>query len=318
MKKFFIITLDTEADNQWDFDAPVTTHNSKFLPRFQELCEKYNFIPVWLTDYEMACDNDFVNYFKEKQDKGLCEIGMHLHGWSTPPEYQLKQKERERPFIYEYPLEIIEEKVSNITKLLKEKFGISPVSHRAGRWALNEDYAKILKNNGYSIDCSVTSGINWYNTKGQTGVNGPDFRFEPTYTYDYKNTGLLEVPVTIKRIHYFDLEKLNFKNGLHNFLITVKQELYHLIKGNMQWIRPNKDLSLKGLKKLVDINYKGSDNYLMFMIHSSELMPGGSPSFKTEESIEELYLLLDYLFNYIKKLGYIGISLRNFEKEIKK
>ena len=77
--KYFIITLDTEADNQWDYNAPITTKNTKYLPRFQELCEKYCFVPVWLTDYEMACDEDFVKYFKEKQDKGLCEIGMHLH-----------------------------------------------------------------------------------------------------------------------------------------------------------------------------------------------------------------------------------------------
>jgi walW protein len=317
-KKYFIITLDTEADNQWDFDAPVTTKNTKYLPRFQELCEKYTFIPVWLTDYEMACDNGFVSYFKEKQDKGLCEIGMHLHGWTTPPDYQLEQKERERPFIYEYPLKIIEQKVYNITKLLTERFGIAPISHRAGRWALNENYARILRENGYTIDCSVTTGVNWTNTKGQTGSNGPDFSFEPNYTYNYKNTGLLEVPVTIKKIHYFDFEKVTLKKGLHHFLGAVKVELYHLIKGNKQWLRPERDLALKGLKKLVDINYKGSDDYLMFMIHSSELMPGGSPTFKTEESIEELYRLLEQLFDYIKNLGYDGISLRNFGKEIKK
>lgn len=317
MKKYFIITLDTEADNQWDYDAPITTNNTKYLPRFQELCEKFNFIPVWLTDYEMACDGEFVKYFKAKQNAGLCEIGMHLHGWSTPPEYQLEQKERERPFIYEYPQEVIEQKVNNITKLLTEKFNIAPVSHRAGRWALNEDYAKILKNNGYLIDCSVTTGINWGNTKGQTGANGPDFSFEPYYTYNYKNSGLLEVPVTIKKIHYFDCKKITLKNGFHFFLGSIKVELYNLLKGKKQWLRPGKDLSFKGLKKLVDKNYKSNDEYLMFMIHSSELMPSGSPNFMTEKSIEDLYMLLERLFGYINKLGYEGISLRNFEKDKK-
>lgn len=39
----------------------------------------------------------------------------------------------------------------------------------------------------------------------------------------------------------------------------------------------------------------------MFMLHSSEMMPGGSPSFPDEKSIEELYeciekLSLDVLF----------------------
>ena len=34
--KYFIITIDTEADNQWDLDNKITTKNSHFLPRFQE------------------------------------------------------------------------------------------------------------------------------------------------------------------------------------------------------------------------------------------------------------------------------------------
>ena len=41
MAKDFLITIDTEADNQWDFDHEISTENAKFLPRFQELAEKY-------------------------------------------------------------------------------------------------------------------------------------------------------------------------------------------------------------------------------------------------------------------------------------
>ena len=42
-KKFFIITIDTESDNQWDSSKNQTTENARFIPRFQELCEKYGF-----------------------------------------------------------------------------------------------------------------------------------------------------------------------------------------------------------------------------------------------------------------------------------
>ena len=67
MKKF-LITIDTESDNQWDYDNPISTENAKFLPRFQELCERYKFKPTWLTNYEMANDDFFCHYMKEKQD----------------------------------------------------------------------------------------------------------------------------------------------------------------------------------------------------------------------------------------------------------
>jgi len=42
----------------------------------------------------------------------------------------------------------------------------------------------------------------------------------------------------------------------------------------------------------------GSD-YVEFMLHSSEFMPGGSPTFKTESDIAILYNDLEQLFAYL-------------------
>ena len=50
----------------------------------------------------------------------------------------------------------------------------------------------------------------------------------------------------------------------------------------------------------------------MFMIHSSELMPGGSPNFKDENSIENLYIDIESIFSYAKSKGYVGITLREY------
>lgn len=56
MSKKFIITIDTEGDGQWNPEAPCSTANAKYIPRFQELSEKYGFYPTWLTNYEMVND----------------------------------------------------------------------------------------------------------------------------------------------------------------------------------------------------------------------------------------------------------------------
>ena len=43
VKRYFIITIDTEGDNLWavsDIKTPVRTENAKYLYRFQMLCEK--------------------------------------------------------------------------------------------------------------------------------------------------------------------------------------------------------------------------------------------------------------------------------------
>jgi len=43
----FIITIDTEGDNLWANPREITTHNAAYLPRFQSLCERFRFKPVY-------------------------------------------------------------------------------------------------------------------------------------------------------------------------------------------------------------------------------------------------------------------------------
>ena len=60
MKKFFIITVDTEGYNLWEYikGSEIQTQNARFIQPFQDLCEKFGFKPVYLTNYEMANNED--------------------------------------------------------------------------------------------------------------------------------------------------------------------------------------------------------------------------------------------------------------------
>ena len=62
------------------------------------------------------------------------------------------------------------------------------------------------------------------------------------------------------------------------------------------------------------------EEYLQFVLHSSELMPGGSPNFKNENDIAKLYTNLDSIFNMVSK-SFTGCTLKeyyNYKKENKK
>ena len=300
--KYFIITIDTEADNQWDDTHECSTLNAKFLPRFQELAEKYGFKPTWLTTYEMANNSDFVKYFKNKQNNGLCEIGMHLHAWNTPPEYKLETKTKERSYLIEYPVKIMEEKIKNIDALLTEKFGVKPISHRAGRWVMNDDYYRLLEKNGYKVDCSTTPHVDWSNTLGETGLGGSNYSNSSQKPQLVSN--IFEVPMTIKIIHQIQFDRIKSFRSLFG-------EFKRFIVGRKQWMRPDKNLNFSGLKRIIKKCSKKNE-YIMFMIHSSELMPGGSPNFKNKDDIEKLYLIIEKCFSYAKKEGYVGITLKDF------
>jgi hypothetical protein len=50
----------------------------------------------------------------------------------------------------------------------------------------------------------------------------------------------------------------------------------------------------------------------MFMLHSSELMPGGSPAFRTAAAIERLYADTEALFAHASARGCAGRTLGDF------
>ena len=79
------------------------------------------------------------------------------------------------------------------------------------------------------------------------------------------------------------------------------------------WLRPNGN-NLEEMLWLIEKYRQNNCDYLEFMIHSSELMPGGSPTFTTNASIEKLYRHLDILF---EKIGncYEGVSLKEYAKK---
>ena len=316
MKKKFLISIDTEGDNLWAWKKgdTVTANNAKYLPRFQALCDKYGFKPTYLTNYEMASDDFFVSYFKPVAEEDRCEIGMHLHAWNNPPEYELPvrtDKDPGAPYLIEYPYEIMKEKIAVMTELLTEKFGRKPVTHRAGRWAMNDDYFNLLSEYGYVCDCSYTPGKSWLGAAGQSPESaGSDYSGVSLRPFTHKS-GISEVPVTVREDHRI---RRNPGEGIRKYI----RNHYRAMKGQGKiWLRPD-GRNLDDLIYLSDIiSESPQDDYLMFMLHSSEFMPGGSPRFITDEDIEKLYSDLEILFEHISKL-YEGITIGEYAKRMKK
>jgi hypothetical protein len=317
-KPVFIITIDTEGDNIWSKPIDISTKNADYLQRFQDLCNKFDFYPVYLTNYEMAVSSNFVKFAKRQLEYGIAEIGMHLHAWNCPPIFKLTENDFEKlPYLIEYPEDIMKKKIEYMTFLLEDTFGINIVSHRAGRWAFNEIYANILIEYRYSVDCSVTPYISWKthngafeNRGGSEYLNFPDkpYFINPQNISDENgNSTLLEVPMTIvKTDNIFTESYRNFKNKL----------LKKPKKFKTSWLRPTGN-NLNEMLSIVDCKLKDNSEYIEFMLHSSELMPGGSPNFKNDDDVEKLYSDLEILFKYISK-HFVGSDLKTFYKKFKK
>ncbi|QHM73047.1 polysaccharide deacetylase family protein [Mixta intestinalis] len=299
-KPAFLITIDTEGDNLWRNHRTITTRNTLFLPRFQALCEKYGFKPTWLTNYEMAGDPAYVEFARDAITRGQAEVGMHLHAWNSPPEVALTDDDwRWQPYLIEYPDNVLRAKVKFMTDLLEEKFQTKMVSHRAGRWAFDERYAAVLRELGYQVDCSVTPRVSWRNSPGvPQGQGGTDYTHFPHHAYfldpdDISRSGastLLEVPMSTQ-----------YK---HSALVNRLKQGYHRLRGktrgpSVNWLRPSGG-NLVAMQQVVEASLAEGNDYVEFMLHSSEFMPDGSPTFKNEADIERLYEDLEGLFSWLQ------------------
>jgi hypothetical protein len=313
----FILTIDTEADNQWSHGIPVTTNNISCIPSFQELCDRYQITPTYLVTSEVCEDKKAVTILKEIQDKGHCEIGSHLHTWTTPPFQEaegLRYNDKHHAFANEIPGELFEQKLSHLTNQVKKSFGHSPVSFRSGRYGFVRSMAGILTKYGYTTDSSITPHRSWKSTPGlPDGNGGPDFIMENNFpsTINTENGKLLEIPVTI----LYTKALLKSNPGLAKF-ITLNQNKYlnkflSLLNLNHQplWLRPLPYTAVEDLKKIICTAEETGLKYVVMMFHSSELMPGGSPYWKDKDGVADLISKLTDFFHFLESRSIVSLKL---------
>jgi hypothetical protein len=299
----FLVTIDTEGDNLWARPQMVTTRNSLFLPRFQQLCESHGLRPTYLTTWEMAQCADFREFATDAIRRDRAEIGMHLHAWSTPPSAPLTDDDnRHMPYLDEYPRAQMAAKIDAMTEKLEDTFDVTITSHRAGRWGFSATYARLLAERGYRVDCSVTPHVSWRSCPGDPcGSGGPDYAEYPSAAYrldldDIRLSGsspLVEVPVTtFPRPQRSRIEWARRRACGRRLLALAIDRLFP----RTDWLRPD-GRNGDRLPSLLEAACSEGRDYVQFMLHSSELMPGGSPRFPSRRSVEALYEDLARLFS---------------------
>lgn len=79
----FIVTVDTEEEFDWDAPLDRRRHSTLTLPalrKFQQFCEGFGVVPIYLLDYPVADSPDTVAAIGDAVDAGRAEVGSS----STP------------------------------------------------------------------------------------------------------------------------------------------------------------------------------------------------------------------------------------------
>ncbi len=314
----FLIAIDTEGDNLWSLPTESATFNAAYLPRFQQLCERFQLRPSYLTNWEMVLSPQYCEFAEDVLRRDAAEIGMHLHAWNNPPLSSVEvDNPRRQACLIESPPDLMRDKVARLTDMLEDTFCTKMLSHRAGRWGMNAAYARVLVQQGYLVDCSVTPDIHWqYKYVDGTSCE-IDYRGFPTDAYwcdlenfqKVGNSPLLEVPMSI-----FSGVQSVWARALRNLArpSRLARRIVDRLVPKHAWFRPFRR-NVAQLPRLLDrVTTEGRD-YIQFTIHSSELMPGGSPSFPTEAAIEQLYARLESLFS-LASGRFVGLTLAEYHQ----
>ena len=317
----FIITVDVEEDDPWKRQEQIETVNSRYIPRFQELCNRYQFKPTYLCSYEMVMCDMFKRFIKQVLQEEKAEVGAHLHPWRCPPIVELTGHDyKYLPYPHEYPENLIHEKLSTLTQSIRNNLAIPPRSYRAGRWGLVSSHIPILEDLGFRVDSSITPKVSWKDTPGLPGgAGGIDFSsadLHPHFlNYDEnreKRSRILEVPVTI----LFPVRLFNSWNIQWKFFINNRNRLLKKIIGRLglapQWFRP---YAYMGIGDLINIFKKARGINLPcvnLMFHSNELMPGGSPYHLDQKAVDALYEKFEKLFQFLYEENVHSVTLSEF------
>jgi hypothetical protein len=292
-----LIGIDTEADDQWSDRGrrELAVRNAERLPALQELFDGFGVRPCYLVTHEMAAREESAAVLERLHAGGRCELGAHLHPWSSPPFRPEDLTGHTYP--HNLPTELLERQLTELTETIERRFGVRPTTYRAGRNGFDGGTLPILERLGYTVDTSVDPLFNERRKGGMDFAGAPIAPYHPD-PRDVRRPGasrLLEIPITA-----------GTSPGLPKPLEALYARLPPLPwRGALKrsglrpvWLRPSY-ASLPEMRAFASRLARKGQPCFNIIFHSSELLPGGSPYTPDEASVrrflDDLKGLLEHL-----------------------
>jgi hypothetical protein len=305
-----LVGVDTEADDQWSREgrARLSVGNAERLPALQALFESFGVRPSYLVTHEMATREPAASILRDLARSGRCEVGAHLHPWSSPP---YRPQDLIGTYPSQLPDDLLARQLRELTDAIEAHLGVRPRSYRAGRHGFDERSLALLCDLGYAVDTSVDPLFNERRKGGPSFAGAPRSPYHPRYD-DVRRPGacpILEVPVSAATLPalpkpleraYVSLPPIRWRSALRRLGLRPV------------WLRPSYTSLPDILAFAGRLRETGAPCFNM-LFHSSELMPGGSPYNADEAAVQgfrdRLRRVLEHLTG---PLGGVGRTYTEF------
>jgi hypothetical protein len=237
-----------------------------------------------------------------QQERGA-EVGAHLHPWNTPPYSDLSSPE---PIATaRLPLTLVGEKLKTLVDCLTEGFQEPPRSFRMGRFDWSAGLLELLPGCGLRVDSSMVP----LTFKGE----GPQNFLAPADPFWLEVSAapgvrLLEAPVTMVPVWKSSAKAVHRLAGLlpgkAGQALLSRYRFVGAAGIHPAWF-PQFSMRLAAT-----LHRRRGGRVLTLFLHSSELLPGGSPDFPDTASVDRLVAKLRDCLAWLVKQGPVtGLTL---------
>jgi hypothetical protein len=303
---YLVITIDVEEEGLFSGMYPregAGVANVAELRRLSFIPREFGFPLTLLLTYPVARDPAARQTLLAWRREHNAEIGVHLHPWNTPPFVDLP--DREPIPTARLPLSLVADKLGTLVSCITENFPEPPRSFRMGRFDWSPGLLELLPRFGLTVDTSMVP----LTIKGpglQNFLAPPD----PFWLDMPASPGgrLLEAPVTMAPVWSASARAVVRLAGLlPGNLGEALLSRYRFVGAagiHPAWF-PRLSMRLAAA-----LHRRRGGRVLTIFLHSSELLPGGSPDFPDEAAVDRLVAKLrDFLAWLVKKGPVSGVTL---------
>ncbi|MCU0703594.1 MAG: hypothetical protein MUF18_06420 [Fimbriiglobus sp.] len=312
----YCVTVDTEEE--WDWASgyptgPATVTNIARLPDFQALCERHGAAVVYFVNHAVLADPTATQVIQELAARPNVEIGLHIHPWNTPPLASTPSVPVRESFLHNLPWEVAKAKL-DATLAAFTAAGLSPTSFRGGRYSTSPQIQHHLRERGVLADASVLPFTTWVDE------GAPDFRDrDPLPVRRLTPAGAMwEVPLT------FGYTRRPFRKW-HGLLTAAGKGVWKPLRAvgildrlgvvRKAWLNLENPAYPNPAAFVPVVAAEGLP-FTCFTLHSSSLLPGGSPYCRTATDVARLLARTEQSLAAAAAAGWRPATITDTAKEL--
>lgn len=312
----YCVTVDTEEEWDWSSGyptAPPRVTNIARLPAFQAICERPAAAVVYFVNHAVLSDPTATAIIQDLAARPNVEIGLHIHPWNTPPLADAPSVPVRDSFLHNLPWEVAKAKL-DATLAAFAAAGLTPTSFRGGRYSTSPEIQTHLRNRGVLADASVLPFTTWADD------GAPDFRDrDPTPVRRVTPAGAVwELPLT------FGYTRRPFAKW-HGVVTAAGQGVWKPLRAvgildrlgvvRKAWLNLENP-AYPDPAAFVPVVAAEALPFACFTLHSSSLLPGGSPYCPTQADVDRLLTRTEQCLAAAATAGWRPATVTQTAKEL--